>query len=655
MNFRPVITLICLFCVLRTDAQRLSIPRIHPPSVLPTAQPEQTANQSTDPSPSGALQLMKGLPDLLESGRSLAAEARSGAIDTLYVGLVPNDTVVITGNYLNNGPILVFNDGVLIFYQANATIMGNIYVFQGGQLWADSSVISSPQAYFYQRSMIAANNGLIAITNSTLDFSGLSHNLAVVENAQVYLNNITNVGFTTAGVYGNGAVVIDGSNQAGEFIMTDSAQLGFNNAATVLLWHHVPDGAVVDVSFPAGASVANYSFNNSVPGVSGIGYDVQVTSCTDVMWALMPENGSDVTISGSTLRAIGLWFTGGDTVAVNGLVNNSNYTAFTAPLNDRNLVLNNTSLQTWSLYMFDTVQVNVTGCIVGEVGSMGRSNVVTQSILCDGSGGYYWTTDTTLHIAIGTTILGYIRSQGNGIMLLGYGSATAGGSAIENSVLVVTQSSLPQDPVPYDNSAVWRVHLNPPANLFVDTIVDINGTAFIDQGPQGSFIFFGSWDLSYAPAGTQAWVPISSGNTNEVHNGFLSSWNTDGLTPGTYDLRLNTFSNFGDSIDAVLQVTLLPSIMGLANTGEAQFGIEVIPQPASGSVYISWHDADAPVEISISDIAGRLVFRAPSVPQSRSGSISVPSIGSGSGFYFVRAESGAIRIVKRIYIHESRD
>ncbi|MBK8416056.1 MAG: hypothetical protein IPL22_17055 [Bacteroidetes bacterium] len=84
-------------------------------------------------------------------------------------------------------------------------------------------------------------------------------------------------------------------------------------------------------SFPANGTVANYQFNNLVPGVSGINYNVTVSNCTDVMWSLMPVNGSDVTISNSTLRVIGAWFTNGDTAAVSGLVNNSNYTSFTAP------------------------------------------------------------------------------------------------------------------------------------------------------------------------------------------------------------------------------------------------------------------------------------------------------------------------------------
>lgn len=526
--------------------------------------PAIDAIATTKSDSTGVYLFMKHIPGKIQSvNQRLTESFTTSMIDTIIVGLVPNDTLYITGTFFNNGPILVFNDGVLIFENANAVILGDIFVFQNGKLFADSSVISSPQQYFYQRSLVIANNGYVNIANTTLDFGGLSHNLAVVDSGEIILTNISNIGFTTAGAYGNASITVNGSNQAGEFIMTDSSQLSFTDANTILLWHHIPDGGIVDVSFQSGVSVASYIFNDAQPNVSGIGYNVSVTNCTDIMWALMPENGSDVIVTGSSLRAIGLWFVGNDTIAVSGLVNNSNYSAFTAPVNDRVLQLNSTSVQTWSLYLFDQTVMNVTGCIVGEVGSMGTSFITAQSIFCDGSGGYYWATDTSFSIGINTTISGYIRSQGYGIVLLGYGTATSGASATGNSVMVVTQSILPQDPVTYEHGVAWRVHINPPQNLFVDTIIDISGSAWIDQGPLGAPMDFGYYTMEYRAASSTQWLQVTSANTNEVHNSLLSLWDTHGLTPGNYQLRLNTWNNSADSIDGVIQVTLLPSILSV--------------------------------------------------------------------------------------------
>jgi len=601
---------------------------------------ESVFSKQTQDAPShGIFSLMKFTPSKIAAINSrLSAGNFTAMTDTIFVGEVPNDTLIISGTFFNNGPVLVFNDGVLIFDHANATFLGDIFVFQNGKLFCDSSIISSPQQYFYQRSLTIANNGYVNISNSTLDYGGLSHNLAVVHNGSIVMTNINNIGFTTAGAYGNASITIDSTNQAGEFIMTDSSQLSFNNAHTVLLWHHIPDGAVVDVAFPNGASVSAYAFNNSQPGVAGIGYDVQVTNCTDVMWALMPENGSDVTVSGSTLRAIGLWFVGSDTVAVSGLVNNSNYSAFTAPLSDRNLQLNTTSVQTWSIYLFNQTVMNITGCIVGEVGTMGTSYITAQGILCDGSGGYYWGTDTTLNIAVNTTVLGYIRSQGNGIVLLGYGSSTSGASATGNSVMVVTQSSLPQDPIAYEHGIAWRVHINPPQNLFVDTIIDISGSAWVDQGPLGSFMDFGSYTMEYAPAAIPGWISISPINTNEVHNNLLSQWDTHGLTPGNYLLRLNTVNDLGDSIDAVIQVTLLPSILGVGdNPGSNEIGMTAHYEHNQGKILLNCEFTGYNSgKIQVMDVQGKLIYESECQLISGNQIMEIPFYNKAPGNYFVK-------------------
>ncbi|MBL0340413.1 MAG: hypothetical protein IPP71_05475 [Bacteroidetes bacterium] len=608
---------ICLFLFFQITFLNYAMAQIFPQQVINSALQKRSDSLSRFPQPntstiqgdihSGVKQLLSRTAELLHPvlNRTDFTSA-SSAIDTVFVGAVPNDTLVITGTWFNNGPILVFNDGVLIFDTANATILGDIFVFQDGKMFANNSTLAFPQLYFYQRSWILANNGYVEVNNCTLDVTGLSHNLLAVHHSQIVMNNIQNLGFTTASAYGQASIAIDSTNQAGEFILNDSASYSFTNANTVLLWHTVPNNAVVDITFPSAGIVPSYSFNSGTAGVSGINYDVQLGSCSDVMWALMPVNGSDVTVNGSTIRAIGLWFERGDTVNVSGLVNNSSYSSFLAPLNDRVLQLNNCSVQTWSLYVFDSSSIAITGCIVGEVGSMGRSYVVAQGVFCDGSGGYYWTNDTSFSIAISSTVFTSIRSQGSGIFVFGYGSVNGSAAAIGNSVLIVTQSSLPQDPIPYDNGVAWLVNINPIPVSYVNSTVAINGSAWIDQGPSGAMMDFGSYDLYYSTSlNPGTWIPISSGSTTEVRNAFLGQWITTGLAAGAYNLRLNTFNNFGDSIDAVKQVTLLPSVVGL-NEIENENVVIVQPNPATDQVQISFNLlTDDQIYFSLFDIMGK--------------------------------------------------
>jgi len=576
-----------------------------------------TINRSPNPGGEstsiGVRQHLAMVPSKLQFIKDFRKETGSiASTDTIFVGAVPNDTLYITGTFFNNGPILVFNDGVLIFENANATINGDLFVFQNAKMQADSSTLNFPQLYFYQRSWILANNGMVNVNNCTLDFTGLSHNLLAVNDAQITMNNIQNIGFTTASAYHNASISIDSTNQAGEFILNDSATYNFENVNTLLLWHTVPKNATINTTFPAPGAVGSYLLDTTSSWAIGIQYSVNVLSSTDVMWALMPVNGSDVTITGSTIRAIGLWFTEGDTVDVSGLVNNSNYSSFLAPVPDRVLQLNNCSVQTWNLYVFDSSSIDISGSIVGEVGSMGRSFVTAQGVLCDGSGGYYWATDTSLSIAVTSTVLSSIRSQGNGIFVFGYGSVNGVASAVGNSVMIVTQSSTPQEPVPYERGVAWRVHINPLPVSYVDSVVDISGSAWIDQGPLGSFMDFGSYDLFYSTASNpNTWITISTGNTVEVKNTALTQWNTNGLNAGAYNLRLNTFNDLGDSIDAVIQVSLLPSILGVDELDGEIVDVSVTPNPAKDQLNFNFMmKSTGEAAFKIYDTSGQLVYES---------------------------------------------
>lgn len=623
---------------------------------FPTTSEEQNKvvpqDAASGPS-SGVYEVMKSLPAVLSGLETFDTKAaRMQLTDTIFVGDVPGDTLIINGNFTNNGPVLVFNDGVLIIESANVTLLGDVYVFQNGRMLVSNSVLALPQQYFYQRGMIVANDGYLEVQNSTLDFSGLSHSLGLAHNAAVVMNNVTNIGFTTAAANGNASIEIDSTNLAGEYIMQDSCTYSFSNANTLLLWHQLPATAVINYSFPSNGTVASYQFNNLVPGVAGINYETTVTNCTDVMWALMPVNGSDVTVSNSALRVIGLWFMNNDTTNVTGLVNNSSYTSFTAPLTDRNLQLNNTTVQTWSLYVFDFSYINLSACIIGELGTMNFARADAQNLLCDGSGGYYWSADSSFGLVVNSTILGNLRSEENSILLFAYGSVSAAASAIGHSILVMAQSSIPQDPVPYEGGTVWFSYIDQPLAVFADSVVAITGSAWINNGPLGGTLDLGSYQLSYSSASTPGnWININGPITNEVSHALLGNWDTDGLTPGGYNIRLQTISNSGDSIEAIRSVTLLPSLLGLNenNLSVAHLSVEVV----GGQPIL--HLKDIPsgrVRLTVYDSVGRMVAEKLSLYDKGAQRIETGIYLNSAGLYFIQLSAGEILETIPFFVNE---
>ncbi|MEP7263451.1 MAG: T9SS type A sorting domain-containing protein [Bacteroidota bacterium] len=534
----------------------------------------------------------------------------AGISDTVFVGDVPNDTLIITGNYTHTGPIFVFNDGVLIFQNATVIDSGDIYVFQNGRLLADSSSFTFPQEYFYQRGLIAVQNASVLIKNSSFNYSGMSHNLVIGDSAIVLMANIHQNDWTTCGLFGYGTLKMDGCNLGGEYILSDFSSASFAHVDTLLLWHQLPESSLIDFAFPAGDSVYNYHFNNTISGVDRLDYDVSADSCHNVMWALMPVNGSDVKISSSVIRAIGAWFRGTDTVSVHGIFDNSSYINYVAPLSDRNLHLVNCDVQTWSMYVFDSSHVIIDSCQLGEVGCQQRSSVLGAAFILDGSGGYYWCTDTSAVFATGVSIYTTARSERNGIFFLAYSWLPfLPPSAIANSLLVSVQNNLISDPVPYDNAVVWmgNIMMSDSANLN-SLSVPVTGSAWIDQGPLGGWMFFGSYSLYYQEEGELIWHSITTNQVNEVHTGNLGNWSMNGMTPGTYILKLVIKNSFADSVEAIKRIQLV-NISAVQENKFINSGVIIYPNPSDGNFTMQLtSEIKSDIKIEIENAIGQKVY-----------------------------------------------
>ncbi|MCC7513196.1 MAG: T9SS type A sorting domain-containing protein [Bacteroidia bacterium] len=568
--------------------------------------------------------------------------------DTIIVGAQINDTLVITGNFTHTGPILVFNNGVLIFNQATVVDTGEIYVFGNGKLFADSTLFTFPQQYIYERSLIVAQNGFVQIKNSSFNYSGMSHNLYLADSAVVEFTNIHQNDFTTCGLYGNANININGCNITGEYILTDKCQATFKNADTLILWHHFPDTAVVNYSFPPGDTVYNYVCNNSTPGISGIGYQVSADSCHNVMWALMPVNGSDVTISNSNLRLIGCWFERGDVASVSGIFNNSNYSNYTAPLADRNLHLINTNVQTWSFYVFDSSQVDIDSCQLGEVGTQQSAFVHANNLLLDGSGGYFWATDSSGILALGTTIYTMARSEKKGIFILAYGwQPFMAPTALSNSLMVCVQSTLGQDPVPYDGAVAWMQNISSPDTAIINTIVPINGSAWIDQGPSGAVMDFDNYSL-YWSVMTSNWAPIVSNVIAEVHNnGLLGSWNTNGLVSGNYFLRLVMKNNLGDSLEAIKPVYLKQLVSVNELTGQS---LVIYPNPAQNKISISDLPESREYTVEVFSATGIKAYTSTITNSGNNINLDVSNLHQGLYYVLIKEDNGILKKSKLVIV-----
>ncbi|MEI7596088.1 MAG: T9SS type A sorting domain-containing protein [Bacteroidota bacterium] len=558
--------------------------------------------------------------------------------DTLYIGLQGNDSLVVTGTYFHNKPIVILNSGKLIVRNANYTQIGDIWVLQNGKFLVENSTIHFPQLYFYERSLMAVHDGEIKIENSTLDFGGMVHNMVAIDNAKIKFKNVVKPDFTTNGLYGNAIYDFENVDIAGEFVIEGNSNLHFKNTKTILLWHQFPENSHIDFSFPNGSFVQKYLFSDTVTGIDGVNYSIVVDSCSDVMWGIMPTQNSDVTISNSKIRAIGLWFEGSDTMSVNGLVNNSNYINFTAPLSDRSLKFINSTVQTWSLYLFDSAFLKLSGSIIGEMGSMGKSRFEGQSFMCDGSGGYFWASDTTFAMAGFSSFNSNVRSQRNGILLCAYSPVNMGeATALHSSVLMCVQCVLPQEPKAYDKSCVWNAFIGNVNSNFQDTIIAINGSAYIDKTATSTLMDFSYYKMYYQKATDTSWIEISCDTATEIHNGLLANWNTFGLVSGNYNLKLRLVDNWGNAVDAIKGIVLLPAILSTEENNNFKFNI--YPNPAKDIINIEL-ESDSDFCISIKNSIGQeLLFQKYNKFQ-KTITIDIRNLKNGIYYISIKSEKG---------------
>jgi hypothetical protein len=545
----------------------------------------------------------------------------------LIIGATPGDSLIITGEWLCEVDILVFGDGILRFKNADVTLLGDLYVWgETAEITADSSTLYIPQQYFYQRSIVAAGAGKVKFSHVTLDFSGLSHNMVAADSSTYDFTDVKKIGFTTNGLSGKAKYFINGTNLAGEFVIGDKCELDFRNANTILLWHQVPETGVFHYNFPPAGDVQEYNFNDGLPGISNIDYQIKLENCTDVMWALMPANGSDVDISDSEIRAIGLWFLAPDAVNVNGLVNNTDYQDYTASLSDRNLRLRNTSVQTWSLYSMKESEISVTGCILGEIGSMGTSKVSTTSVFVDGSGGFMWANDTTFFMAFQTPLTTYVRSEKNGILIYAYSPLTMGTAlAIGNSTLMAIQSSLPEEPVALDKASVWNINIASPSSGNTNSVIPIIGYALIDRAQDCIHPDMDWYQLFYSTPENDTMIAITPKIRTEKRNDTLVEWNTTGLKPGQYllHLRVSNTAEIPVAVDAVKTISLNPGVFGIDQYETTR--LKIFPNPVTDILHCDFQGSNSLVSISNSN--GAIVWQ--DFPEKDSSTINVKHLPAG--------------------------
>ncbi len=532
--------------------------------------------------------------------------------DILYIGPSP-DTFFISSDYVQNGDIVIFGEGILVVDSAKLTLSGHLYAQDEGQVFfRNDAHLHFNQFYVGQYFVWLIDNSRFEATDATVDANGVMHYAQLHDSCTYIATNTSFPDWTFRKVFNTSTLILEDVNHVGDIMVDDSCYIHFIRCDTLMPWFEMSDGSVVNIQFPDPDYVDHYEFSDNTPGIDNIYYTFIADSCTQCWWSLETLPGCDITINNSIIRGSCVRMFGLDTFNINGIDNYTYHSNLTVPLDDRQLEYIDTYVYWWNWYPFDNTVFNIDSCSFGEM--IGRGNSETYATNCFhdgatimlGSGGnacvsfidgisysYIVTFENSIFLFVNSSITSFWPYQSTNI-------------AHANSYLLAVNSYFEYEPEAMDSALVMFIAIDSLSDNTVGTTVDVLGSAWIDAGPQNP-VTFDMFKLLWTPTGDSNWVLIKN-STVQIHHDLLAEWNTSGLSEGNFDLKLTIWDSTGDSLTAFKTVTLLE------NTGMAENEInhnwatllQNCPNPFSGSTVINYQLTESSkITLKIHNISGK--------------------------------------------------
>lgn len=461
----------------------------------------------------------------------------------------PDEVLTITDAYTLHGDLTIAGRGVLNLQDADFVIDGDILITNEGRLNVTGGSFTVVQEYIYEHDAVVAENGRAFFSGVDFQSSGQSWSIAVAGTATYGMDaSEVSDGFITAVLLDEAEADISDTQTPGEFLCMGENNIAFNGCDFLLFWIVLPDSSIVEASLPDDLDAASWTFSDDEPGVDAIPYSVRIDSCTNMMWGLISVDGSQAAFRDTEFRTIGLMFRSPDSTTVSNITNDSHHIDDTINAADRTLRLIDCDVQTWNFY--PTAESNVTfeNCIFGEVLTQENARATVINSVCDGTGGYFGAFQNSFIVVLQS----YIQSQvitHDSTVLVAAASAFTGSEvdADQSSVMLIINTPMLVEPEAHASSIIFETRL-PPVEGPVDAVVPIPGTMRILSGPENPIELVG-YKIEYSAAtDPPIWYATDGFHTESVHDDVLASWNTSGLSPGGYGLRLTFWHSFGDSL-----------------------------------------------------------------------------------------------------------
>ncbi len=470
----------------------------------------------------------------------------------------PDESVTLTGNVTINGDIVVANQGTLLLDHANVILTGNINVVDNGSFTIRGGSLTVLSQFIYSNGIIGLNDSRVTFQDTAIDTNGYNWNGSFSDDATfVVQNTVFHDGLTT-GLFGTASANVDASNPL-EWVVGGNASLSVaNDAGPFIFWPIFPNGSVGDLTFPDGSNVSAFSIADSDPKISGIGFSITLSNIRNVWWGMLLNPGCNVTVRDSVMRTTGIMADSGTDMNLAGLVNGQTYVDSLIPVSGLTYHLIRTSVETWNVYPWGIDSMTVKNCVIGELGASEDTVTTVNNCLIDGSGGYVFSDAGSNTTFLFSSLLCPAVAHGNSIQLYGFSSILNGDVvATDNSTILLANSVNERMPQAEKGSIVIEASVSPPTSASVGAMLPLSGSANTIAGPDFS-VDTDYWQVFYdVGSDPEQWFPVTGPQCREVRNNVLGLWDTNGLTPGLYTLKLSIrLTGGGNPIDITRVVAL---------------------------------------------------------------------------------------------------
>lgn len=494
------------------------------------------------------------------------------------IWVVGHATLRVEGTLRQTGQLRVVGDARLEVAGGTVELAGNdtnLWVLERGVAsFTAGAHLHYRQTYVAQHALVAVGDGRLELADTDVDSEGSVEFIYLLERASYTARRVTSHSWRTWYLWDTATLDVADLNIAGDIVFYDSPTIRIARSAYVMPWLYLPDGAVVDTSFPAAtAAPISRTIDGATPGFVGIGWSLELTSCRGVVWGIDPYPGSDVTIRDSALQMVLLRYLGAGAGSVDGVLRNgSHYDDETVPVDDRSMRLVNSDVTWWKVDVGGSFTLTARDLAFSEmmVTEQGRAEV--DHSVCQGQTIHLGAQDQSFVRFTHGSVWSYVSVWDEAVMVLDdsvvdwtlarYLYQTRN-IAHGSSRLYCLNSWLRSPPEAVDAAVVLVARVDDPllGHLGVPDAVPVSGVVWLATGPDGD-VRLSRWALDWARDDLAGgWHTIATGSA-AVRDGQLGVWQTGGLTPGRYRLRLTAWSA-GDDGDhptadypAVREVTL---------------------------------------------------------------------------------------------------